>query len=88
MKREYRHLWIIQQMISFMKSTLKIMQKIKKAFFIKEGIFLFFRQENIFFIQNLWHSPAAKANFECCSESDGYPLKLPKFAILGLHCLA
>ena len=23
-----------------------------------------------------------------CTESDGYPLKLPKFAILGWHCLA
>ena len=22
------------------------------------------------------------------TESDGYPLKLPKFVILGLHCLA
>ena len=22
------------------------------------------------------------------TESDGYPLKLPKFAILGWHCLA
>ena len=63
MKSEHRHLWIIQQMIRFMKSSLKIARKMKKYFFIKQDISLFFKEEIYFLFLEKYFFKVPKNSF-------------------------
>ena len=50
MKREYRHLWIIQSMIYVIKSSLKIVRKTKVTLLLSETLLFFFKQKDILFL--------------------------------------
>ena len=49
MKREHRHLWIIQQMICVMNSNLKIVWKTKITFLLSKILLFFLEQKYILF---------------------------------------
>ena len=49
MKREYRHLWIIQEMIYVMKLSLKIVRKTKISFLLSKIFIFFLEQKYIYF---------------------------------------
>ena len=51
MKREYRHLWIIQSMIYVIKSSLKIVRKTKVTLLLSETLLFFFKQKDILFLK-------------------------------------
>ena len=51
MKREYRHLWIIQSMIYVIKSSLKIVRKTKITLLLSETLLFFFKQKDILFLK-------------------------------------